>query len=134
MQSRKKLAEAPKSKIPHKPSKASSQVSKASPQPSKVPSRPSNLQSRVHLLWLHSLPLLYRQIPLVVLREVAAYLSDPPLFVLLSQSFLSILDLSAEKPVPRTRIQLSERVRLGDPVYAVLGRTQLLCCGGNGTF
>lgn len=141
MQSKKKLAEAPKPKASHKPSKASpqtfkasSQVSKASAQIHKAPTYPSNLKSRVHLLWLHSLPLLYRPVPLVVLREVATYLSDPPLLVLLSYSSFSTFDLSTGRPILRKKTQLDERKSIGNPSYAVLNRIKLLCCGGSGTF
>jgi hypothetical protein len=65
------------------------------------------------------------------MREVAAYLSDPPLLVLLSQSFLSTLDLSARKPILNAKVPLEEQLKCGDSAYAVLDRSRLLCCGGN---
>ena len=92
----------------------------------------SNLQSRIRLIWLRSQASLYARLPLVVIREVSLYFSDPPLFVLLYYSSVSSFDVSRGQTAKTKKVVLNTRLTCSNSSYVVLDRTAVLCCGGNG--
>lgn len=118
------------SNLPGKKTVSKVQVKSSVP---KSPAKPSvpNLQSRIRLLWVRSQASMYVHLPLVVIREVSLYLSDPPLFVLLYYSSISSFDVSAWQATTKEKVSLDVRLSCSNSSYIVLDRTSVLCCGGN---
>jgi len=62
------------------------------------------------------------------------YIPDPPLFVLLTNAYLSCLDLGTGCMSPKIRLQSYKFRTCASPSYLVLDSTQLFCCGGTGKY
>ena len=89
-------------------------------------------EAKVSLLWLNIQSPIYRPLPITVLREVAAYLSALPIFVLLTNETISYLDLRKGVKSPDIGLIAADLRACCNPSYAVIDDSHILCCGGIG--
>lgn len=89
-------------------------------------------EAKVSLLWLHTQSPLYHPLPITILREVAAYLSTLPIFVLLTNETVSYLNLGKGVKSPDIGLIAEDLRACCNPSYAVIDDSRILCCGGIG--